>query len=463
MPAATSRFQDGPDRKRRAHAKSRKGCANCKLRRVKCDEARPQCRRCTSYGVSCGYDGTQPSLDLTAKGSFQVELSSGSQTRFGPGPQASSISTDKTLVTMINQSLHAEAAKIPIDSVQEHEYGMSWNFTATDLEAVHRFANRTVLTIGTARTFPTYQDCMVRLAFAHPFLMHMVLSLTLLHDAYLTWHLPDLSAAHTHTSLQHWSIATKVFNDILSRPVANAHRDPIWATGALLGATVFAYVEPTDANEAWPLKPSDPCDLDWLKLSEGKKAIWEVANPLRPDSVFRSVASDLKMAPRWVVEDQDLSYLPLGLLQLFNIGPDSTIENNPYHLPALILARLQNLTPNPDNILDFLYFMGHMTHKFRNLLEIKDPRALWMLGWWFKKLEHGDLWWLTRRAKVEGRAIQIWLDRRLGREQGTRGLLGWFLDRSETDATGLVVDDSMLPVLTCFYIDSGLSPDCNMQ
>ena len=37
--------------------RSRRGCATCKTRKKKCDEARPECRACVSRGVQCGgYD-----------------------------------------------------------------------------------------------------------------------------------------------------------------------------------------------------------------------------------------------------------------------------------------------------------------------------------------------------------------------------------------------------------------------
>ncbi|KAK9450149.1 uncharacterized protein V1518DRAFT_372202 [Limtongia smithiae] len=42
-------------RPRKSHIKSRKGCANCKRRRIKCDEDRPQCFNCTKHGVRCDY------------------------------------------------------------------------------------------------------------------------------------------------------------------------------------------------------------------------------------------------------------------------------------------------------------------------------------------------------------------------------------------------------------------------
>ncbi|PMD45407.1 hypothetical protein L207DRAFT_524776 [Hyaloscypha variabilis F] len=42
--------------KRQYHRKSRFGCSSCKKRRIKCDEAKPACKRCIDSGVSCtGY------------------------------------------------------------------------------------------------------------------------------------------------------------------------------------------------------------------------------------------------------------------------------------------------------------------------------------------------------------------------------------------------------------------------
>ncbi|RPA81456.1 hypothetical protein BJ508DRAFT_306494 [Ascobolus immersus RN42] len=40
---------------RRTHTKSRKGCQNCKRRRVKCDEQHPQCGPCRKHEIDCDY------------------------------------------------------------------------------------------------------------------------------------------------------------------------------------------------------------------------------------------------------------------------------------------------------------------------------------------------------------------------------------------------------------------------
>jgi hypothetical protein len=48
-------------RKRQAHAKRRSGCRTCKLRRVRCDEAEPECQNCVRRDLACdGYLPRQP-------------------------------------------------------------------------------------------------------------------------------------------------------------------------------------------------------------------------------------------------------------------------------------------------------------------------------------------------------------------------------------------------------------------
>ncbi|KPM38202.1 hypothetical protein AK830_g8352 [Neonectria ditissima] len=45
-----------PPRKRAKHTRSRLGCGVCRIRRVRCDRARPSCERCTTTGRKCdGY------------------------------------------------------------------------------------------------------------------------------------------------------------------------------------------------------------------------------------------------------------------------------------------------------------------------------------------------------------------------------------------------------------------------
>ncbi|WPG99354.1 Hypothetical protein R9X50_00216800 [Acrodontium crateriforme] len=52
----TTVAQDRPKKTRASRPKVRTGCQTCKIRRVKCDETKPECGRCTSTGRKCdGY------------------------------------------------------------------------------------------------------------------------------------------------------------------------------------------------------------------------------------------------------------------------------------------------------------------------------------------------------------------------------------------------------------------------
>lgn len=42
------------------HSKSKNGCIVCKIRRIKCDESRPHCKRCISTGRKCDYESSRP-------------------------------------------------------------------------------------------------------------------------------------------------------------------------------------------------------------------------------------------------------------------------------------------------------------------------------------------------------------------------------------------------------------------
>lgn len=56
---------------RKGHTKSRRGCLNCKRRRVKCPETLPSCETCYRLGLSCEYPA---SIKGTEVGSVRQTL-----------------------------------------------------------------------------------------------------------------------------------------------------------------------------------------------------------------------------------------------------------------------------------------------------------------------------------------------------------------------------------------------------
>lgn len=45
---------------RKGHTKSRRGCFNCKRRKVKCPETLPECANCVRFGLPCEYPDARP-------------------------------------------------------------------------------------------------------------------------------------------------------------------------------------------------------------------------------------------------------------------------------------------------------------------------------------------------------------------------------------------------------------------
>ncbi|OTA93461.1 hypothetical protein M434DRAFT_293561 [Hypoxylon sp. CO27-5] len=64
-------------RQRRYHAKSKAGCVTCKQRRIKCDEVRPTCGRCSSRNVQCRFEAVpdRQHQHLMARGVQQGQAS----------------------------------------------------------------------------------------------------------------------------------------------------------------------------------------------------------------------------------------------------------------------------------------------------------------------------------------------------------------------------------------------------
>lgn len=263
----------------------------------------------------------------------------------------------------------------------------------------------------------------------------MLLSVTLMHDAHLANPLAAGSATKTsRAALEHWNTASGLFNDVLSRPIPPAYRDAIWATGVFLGAASFWSIGSTRVYDVWPLKPEEPDDLAWLRIGEGKKHLWRLAQPLRSDSIFCALVEDNSClsVPEWanvVSPDEPGSQLFIRVMETLDLTAPSKNDISIYYHPVLALSKCPNVKLTQDNALKFLYIMAVITPEFLELLEVKDMKAIFIMGWWYILLKTGDLWWMSRRARIEGQAIRIWL-----RRQRDGGKLAELLDDIERHA-----------------------------
>ncbi|KAH8882893.1 hypothetical protein GQ53DRAFT_753216 [Thozetella sp. PMI_491] len=378
-------------RKRKAHTKSRGGCGNCKLRRVKCDEAKPSCKRCKSYGVACTYDRVATELQPFSEGAFVLSA---------PQLEVNPLSMSQTFLGLLNDSLRRQAVK-----------DRAWQLTNYDLVLLNKFHDRAAMTIGTEETRYIFREQGLKLAFRHSFLMHIALSFTLMYDR-----ARDFESKQSTAELFHLYHGVAEFNSKLSSPtLTSSEKDAIWVTAALLGCTTLAHVDGATPEEVWPLKASTVQDLDWLRMAEGKKEIWKVADVLRQDSVLQGV---VVKTPRDFLDDtsdwDSIASLPREFAELCDINESTKPDSNPYYTLLSILGRLMPLQTSQTNLVRSLAFLSQMSADFRVLIEKKEPRAVLMLAWFSAKVSEQYRWWWWKRAMLEGQAMCIYLERHQG-------------------------------------------------
>lgn len=259
------------------------------------------------------------------------------------------------------------------------------------------------------------------------YLTHIVLALTSMHDRYNAM---PLSSQTTEKESFHNYNGTATFSALLKQPLHPRDYDPLWATAALLGAITIASTEATTAEESWPLAPPSPSDLDWLRMSDGKKEVWRLVNPLRDNSVWKeALAYDHHTQPETVqgpVPELEMLYPYLTQIYDYNpLAPSQDNPDDPYHTAASILTRLLEIDCNHSTIMFFLSFLGHMDPRYRQLLHQKDPKALLLLSWWYGKMCQYNAWWMSRRMRLEGQSICLYLEREHGDKEDIVHLLDY--------------------------------------
>ena len=144
----------------------------------------------------------------------------------------------------------------------------------------------------------------------------------------------------------HWYHGTMQFKEKftnLSRRHSARERDSLWIAANLLCAASYGYLESHDPYDTWPLRFGPPTnELDWIKMNNGKRALWHIVQPYRADSVFSLLPHDPAMVSM-VLPDGPLANnaFPPSLTTLLELDkPSSSQTTNPYHFPASILSHL---------------------------------------------------------------------------------------------------------------------------
>src|SRR3569833_2620999 len=110
--------------------------------------------------------------------------------------------------------------------------------------------------------------------------MHASLAVAFTYDRHLNGSV--LGCRRTLEECYHWSRSTVLLSKRLREPIETKDKDPIWGTAAALAILAFSSPDACTPEQAWPSKPSETTDLDWLRMCRGGMAGGRAGGPRRP-------------------------------------------------------------------------------------------------------------------------------------------------------------------------------------
>lgn len=218
------------------------------------------------------------------------------------------------------------------------------------------------------------------------------------------------TSRRTVQEIRHWNRGVAQLNKTLSAPLHPVDRDAVWAAASMLGIITFASTEALAPEQSWPLAHGVESGPEWLKMGQGKSALWQLARPDRADSIFRNLLSAMPAVT------SSLDSVPSNVIELYNLR-GSSASSSPYALPVAGIFSLADAERSPSSSSSssstvglFFALNGWMLGDFGHLVLARDPRALVILAHWYAKICTGE-WWFRRRASIEGRATCLYLER----------------------------------------------------
>ncbi|KAJ2984855.1 hypothetical protein NUW58_g5840 [Xylaria curta] len=319
-----------------------------------CDEGKPQCKRCSSFGVLCNFMSNVPDLQ----------------------PVAADIG--RPLAVRRKAQLQPPVA----NAVWTSDASTCYQLNAKCQDFITRYLGRSLITPDDPN-MRQVNDKLLKLAFAYPFLMHASLAVALTYDRHLN---SSSSCRRTLEECYHWSQSTILLNRRLKEPIKAQDKDPIWGTAAALAMLTFSSPDACEPEESWPLKPSDSTDFDWLTMSKGKMALWHTVNPLRPDSLFSVMAATYAQMYSPFPE-RGVDGIPGPIATACHLEMSSTAQSNPYFDAAHAVSQILSVPDCEVRTGQTQLFTRTIHGGFKGLLQARDPIALLLLYLWLSSQE----------------------------------------------------------------------------
>ncbi|KAI6758550.1 hypothetical protein HG530_010790 [Fusarium avenaceum] len=221
-----------------SHSKTRKGCVNCKKRKVKCDEQRPACFNCDRLQEHCQYLLVPPKKSPTRRAS--------------PSKIANSQKPAEPLRRTESPSMAVSG---------------SGGINLVDLELFHTYSTSTYATLFTCSALRDFWRINVpRLAIQDDYLMGEILALAALHLAH---HRPDQRQQYLSVALTHHQAASQKAMELLKN-INPENAEALFLFSSL--TTVVTLATPKRSRLSG-IVPEDGDFEDWIYLVQGTREL----------------------------------------------------------------------------------------------------------------------------------------------------------------------------------------------
>ncbi|KAI3400845.1 hypothetical protein diail_1534 [Diaporthe ilicicola] len=282
-------------RTRRTHRKSRHGCKNCKLRRIKCDETKPTCENCVKFRVPCGFDSNPSSPPKAPLPAQDQPRGRGRPRKDWLAAAAQSPPNDSSpggSTGLATTSPDTPSEQPPPYLVRDHSLNIA------DLQLLHHYMYKASINVAKSKGPDQFWSIDVpQMGFANPHTLHLVLTYSALHmsrheaDAERQQQLHDEAVLHFATALQQ----TRLELSRLCR--ANAHA--LYVSSMLVCFCTFAKgPSPGDFLMFTSAGGGEPAT--WLQLVRGVRIIIEtIGSPFMFDETGPLRAMFASGPDRW--------------------------------------------------------------------------------------------------------------------------------------------------------------------
>lgn len=374
---------------RKTHHKSRKGCQNCKTRRIKCDERTPNCSNCLKHSIPCDFAlRALQTAAATRTTSATVDTAG-----ISPAGEASTIrrdgSEDGSLLS--NGSL------------------LTGDLRIEELELLHHYTTETCFTLSDrSESQVLWQKRVPQEALRHEFLMRGILAISALHLSSLR---RDNQEYFKLVAEKHQNLAWTLFRNAMER-INRKNCNAFFALSSLIVVYAFASLRPCESIAA---ASSEHIFLESLSLIRGVNSILQTVWPW-------IVTGDLSGLLEDRLEARSCSELPealeIRLGHLFTLcgtnAFDDHSEDALKHAIAELrscFAKFYNIRASRCQVSVAFIWPVVLQPAFVSSLQALEPEALIVLAFYCVILHHLDgYWWIEGRGRHIFNSIRQGLD-----------------------------------------------------